>query len=60
MIAEFARGERTQADDGGPAVLDVSGVETERVEEYAVEWFADVPDVHLEHKGGKTFLVAGE
>ncbi|UPV75845.1 hypothetical protein M0R89_07225 [Halorussus limi] len=59
MIAQFARGERT-ADDTDRTVLDVSGVETDRVNEYVGEWFPDVADVHLERKGGKTFLVAGE
>jgi hypothetical protein len=59
MIAQFARGERI-ADEDDRTVLDVSGVETERVSEYVGEWFADVSDVYLERKGGKTLLVAGE
>ena len=48
------------ADDTARTVLDVSDVETDRVNEYVGEWFPDVADVHLERKGGKTFLVAGE
>ena len=60
MIAQFARGERTTPDEAGRRVLDVSGVETDRVNEYIGEWFGDVSDVYLERKGGKTFLVAGE
>jgi hypothetical protein len=59
MIAEFARGERT-TDGAGRTVLDVSDVETDRVEEYVTEWFPDVGDVYLERKGGTTLLVAGE
>ncbi|NHN60825.1 MULTISPECIES: hypothetical protein [Halorussus] len=59
MIAEFARGERT-ADADDRTILDVSDVETGRVTEYVGEWFADVNDVYLERKGGKTYLVAGE
>lgn len=59
MIAEFARGERT-ADGDDRTVLDVTDVETGRVTEYVGEWFADVNDVYIERKGGKTFLVAGE
>ncbi|WP_435180646.1 hypothetical protein [Halorussus sp. AFM4] len=59
MIAEFARGERT-ADADDRTILDVSDVETDRVTEYVGEWFADVGDVYLERKGGKTYLVAGE
>jgi len=59
MIAELDRGERT-TDETGRTVLDVSGVETDRVEEYVTEWFPDVGDVYLERKGGKTLLVAGE
>ncbi|WP_137286594.1 hypothetical protein [Halorussus salinisoli] len=59
MITQFARGERT-ADADDRTILDVSGVETDRVNEYVVEWFPDVGDVYLERKGGKTFLVAGE
>lgn len=59
MIAGFARGERL-ADEDDRTVLDVSEVETDRVEAYVGEWFADVRDVHFERKGGKTFLVAAE
>ena len=59
MIAQFARGEQI-TDEDDRTVLDVSGVETERVSEYVGEWFPDVNDVYLERKGGKTFLVAGE
>lgn len=59
MIAQFARGER-RGDEPDRTVLDVSGVETDRVYEYVAEWFADVNDVYLERKGGKTFVVAGE
>jgi hypothetical protein len=59
MIAKFARGER-RGDESDRTILDVSGVETDRVYEYVGEWFADVNDVYLERKGGKTFLVAGE
>lgn len=59
MIAQFARG-KCRGDAPDRTVLDVSGVETDRVYEYVTEWFADVNDVHLERKGGKTFLVAGE
>jgi hypothetical protein len=59
MIAQFARGEQI-TDEDDRTVLDVSGVETERVSEYVGEWFSDVNDVYLERKGGKTFLVAGE
>ncbi|MFC4448572.1 MULTISPECIES: hypothetical protein [Halorussus] len=59
MIPEFARAERT-ADADDRTILDVSGVETDRVNEYVGEWLADVGDVYLERKGGKTFLVAGE
>lgn len=59
MIGQFARGERmTDADDR--TVLDVSGVETDRLYEYVGEWFGDVSDVYLERKGDKTFLVAAE
>ncbi|WP_168216156.1 hypothetical protein [Halorussus halobius] len=57
MNAQFARGRRsTDGDDR--TVVDVSDVETERVDEYVCEWFPDV-DVYLERKGGRTFLVAG-
>jgi len=59
MIAQFARGEQI-TDEDDRTVLDVSGVETERVSEYVGEWFSDVNDVYLERKGGKTLLVAGE
>ena len=59
MIAQFARGEQI-TDEDDRTVLDVSGVEIERVSEYVGEWFSDVNDVYLERKGGKTFLVAGE
>jgi len=59
MIAQFARGERP-SDDSDRTVLDVSGVETDRVNEYVGESFPDVADVYLERKGGKTLLVAGE
>jgi len=59
MIAQFARGEQI-TDEDDRTVLDVSGVETERVSEYVAEWFSDVNDVYLERKGGKTLLVAGE
>ena len=59
MIAKFVRGER-RGDESDRTVLDVSGVETDRVYEYVGEWFADVNDVYLERKGGKTFVVAGE
>ena len=59
MIAQFARGEQI-TDEDDRTVLDVSGVETERVSEYVGEWFSDVNDVYLERKGGKTFLIAGE
>jgi len=59
MNARFARGERTTDDERGRTVLDVSDVETERVDEYVTEWFADC-EVHLERKGGTTLLVAGE
>jgi hypothetical protein len=59
MIAQFARGEQI-TDEDDRTVLDVSGVEIERVSEYVGEWFPDVNDVYLEHKGGKTFLIAGE
>ncbi len=41
-------------------MLDVSDVETARVEEYVTEWFPDVGDVYLERKGGTTLLIAGE
>lgn len=60
MNARFARGERTTGDKRGRTVLDISGVETERVNEYVGEWFGDVTEVYLERKGGKTLLVAGE
>ena len=60
MTLKFAREEPTTADDDGRTVLDVSDVETDRVQEYVGEWFSDVSDVYLERKGGKTFLVAGE
>lgn len=59
MIAQFARGERL-ADDADRTVLDVSGVETGRLNEYVGEWFPDAADVHFERKGSKTLLVAGE
>jgi hypothetical protein len=59
MNARFARGECTTDDERGRTILDVSGVETERVTEYVSEWFADC-EVHLERKGGTTVLVAGE
>ncbi|PSP57134.1 hypothetical protein BRC82_00855 [Halobacteriales archaeon QS_1_67_19] len=60
MIAQFARGKRTTDGETDRTVIDVSGVETDRVTEYVGEWLDDVSDVHLERKGGKTFLVAGE
>ena len=59
MIASFARGACT-ADADDRTVMDVSGVETDRVNDYVGEWFADVSDVHLERKGGTTLLVVGE
>ena len=59
MIAQFVRGKQI-TDEDDRTVLDVSGVETERVSEYVGEWFPDVNDVYLERKGGKTLLVAGE
>ncbi|WP_157971694.1 hypothetical protein [Halorussus litoreus] len=58
MNARFARAERP-ADGDDRTVLDVSGVETDRVDEYVGEWLADA-EVYFERKGGKTFLVAGE
>ena len=48
------------ADDADRTVLDVSGVETGRLNEYVGEWFPDAADVHFERKGSKTLLVAGE
>ncbi|USZ66951.1 hypothetical protein NGM10_09425 [Halorussus salilacus] len=60
MTLTFAREEPATADDDARAVLDVSDVETDRLQEYVGEWFADVSDVYLERKGGRTFLVAGE
>jgi hypothetical protein len=57
MNAQFARGRQSTDGDARTAV-DVSDVETERVEAHVREWFPDV-EVYLERKGGRTFLVAG-
>lgn len=51
---------RDRAETGSRRVLDVSDVAASRVAEYARE-AADSrgsEDVYLEHKGGRTFLVA--
>jgi hypothetical protein len=48
-----------RSDDGRTAV-DVSDVSADRVTESVAEWFPDEREVHLERKGGKTLLVAGE
>lgn len=59
MNAGFVRGDHP-SDEHGHTVVDVSGVETDRVAEYVSEWFPDVSDLYLERKGGRTFLVAGK
>lgn len=58
MIATFAE-EETVDSQPSEMSLEVSAVETERIEEYVDEWFADEP-VHFESKGDQTFLVVGE
>ncbi|MFC4551951.1 MULTISPECIES: hypothetical protein [Halorussus] len=57
MIAELAREE--DAANPNETALEVSEVETARVEEYVEEWFEDEP-VYFECKGEETFLVVGE
>ena len=58
MITTLAA-EETVENQPNEMSLEVSAVETERIEEYVDEWFADEP-VHFESKGDQTFLVVGE
>lgn len=53
MSTTKRRTERTEPTHNG--VIEVSGLETARVQRYARE----AGEVHFERKGGRTFLVAG-
>jgi hypothetical protein len=58
MSIETVRGhEQSSRPDG--AVIDVSEVDAERVRAYARESAAEGhPEIYLERKGGRTYLVA--